>query len=96
MKSNSARAPGSHRSSESRNAISGARDRATPRFRLTPRHFAYLKIAEGCNHPCSFCIIPRIRGTHRSRPLDDLVHEARQLLAEVRTRLGQEPPGQKE
>ena len=40
-------------------------DFATPRFRLTPRHFAYVKIAEGCNHPCSFCIIPRMRGTHR-------------------------------
>ena len=39
----------------------------TPRFRLTPRHFAYVKIAEGCNHPCSFCIIPRMRGSHRSR-----------------------------
>jgi ribosomal protein S12 methylthiotransferase len=37
----------------------------TPRFRLTPKHFAYLKIAEGCNHPCSFCIIPRMRGSHR-------------------------------
>jgi len=37
-------------------------DFATPRFRLTPRHFAYVKIAEGCNHPCSFCIIPRMRG----------------------------------
>ena len=42
-------------------------DFATPRFRLTPKHFAYLKIAEGCNHPCSFCIIPRMRGSHRSR-----------------------------
>ena len=42
-------------------------DYATPRFRLTPRHFAYVKIAEGCNHPCSFCIIPRMRGSHRSR-----------------------------
>jgi ribosomal protein S12 methylthiotransferase len=57
-------------------------DYATPRFRLTPRHFAYLKIAEGCNHPCSFCIIPRIRGTHRSRPVPDLIAEARQMLAE--------------
>lgn len=57
-------------------------DYATPRFRLTPRHFAYLKIAEGCNHPCSFCTIPRMRGAHRSRPLDDVVAEARQLLAE--------------
>ena len=42
-------------------------DFATPRFRLTPKHFAYVKIAEGCNHPCSFCIIPRMRGSHRSR-----------------------------
>jgi ribosomal protein S12 methylthiotransferase len=57
-------------------------DYATPRFRLTPRHFAYLKIAEGCNHPCSFCIIPRIRGSHRSRPLADLVAEAKALIAD--------------
>ena len=56
-------------------------DFATPRFRLTPRHFAYVKIAEGCNHPCSFCIIPRMRGAHRSRPQTDVVREARQLLA---------------
>jgi ribosomal protein S12 methylthiotransferase len=39
----------------------------TPRFRLTPPHSAYLKIAEGCNHPCSFCVIPQMRGKHRSR-----------------------------
>lgn len=57
-------------------------DYETPRFRLTPRHFAYLKIAEGCNHPCSFCIIPRMRGLHRSRPQSDIVAEARRLLAE--------------
>jgi ribosomal protein S12 methylthiotransferase len=57
-------------------------DYATPRFRLTPRHFAYLKIAEGCNHPCSFCIIPRMRGTHRSRPQTDLVAEAKALIAD--------------
>ena len=57
-------------------------DYATPRFRLTPRHFAYLKIAEGCNHPCSFCIIPRMRGSHRSRPQSDVVREAKQLLSE--------------
>jgi len=56
-------------------------DFATPRFRLTPRHFAYVKIAEGCNHPCSFCIIPRMRGAHRSRPQADVVREAGQLLA---------------
>src|ERR1051325_6124572 len=52
-------------------------DYATPRFRLTPKHFAYVKIAEGCNHPCSFCIIPRMRGSHRSRPPGDIVAEAR-------------------
>jgi ribosomal protein S12 methylthiotransferase len=57
-------------------------DYATPRFRLTPRHFAYVKIAEGCNHPCSFCIIPRMRGTHRSRRQSDVVAEAKALLAD--------------
>lgn len=57
-------------------------DYGTPRFRLTPRHFAYVKIAEGCNHPCSFCIIPRMRGSHRSRRQADVVAEARQLLAD--------------
>ena len=57
-------------------------DYATPRFRLTPRHFAYVKIAEGCNHPCSFCIIPRMRGSHRSRTQSDIVAEARALLAD--------------
>jgi ribosomal protein S12 methylthiotransferase len=55
---------------------------ATPRFRLTPKHFAYLKIAEGCNHPCSFCIIPRMRGAHRSRLQGDIVREARALIAD--------------
>ncbi len=57
-------------------------DYSTPRFRLTPRHFAYVKIAEGCNHPCSFCIIPRMRGSHRSRTQADIVAEARALLAD--------------
>ncbi|HSY75072.1 MAG TPA: 30S ribosomal protein S12 methylthiotransferase RimO [Dongiaceae bacterium] len=57
-------------------------DFETPRFRLTPKHFAYLKIAEGCNHPCSFCIIPRMRGSHRSRTQKDIVAEARALIAD--------------
>ncbi len=57
-------------------------DYATPRFRLTPRHFAYIKIAEGCNHPCSFCIIPSMRGSHRSRTQADIVEEATLLLAD--------------
>ncbi len=57
-------------------------DYDTPRFRLTPRHFAYIKIAEGCNHPCTFCIIPQIRGRHRSRTVESVVAEARQLVKE--------------
>jgi ribosomal protein S12 methylthiotransferase len=57
-------------------------DFETPRFRLTPKHFAYLKIAEGCNHPCSFCIIPRMRGSHRSRTQEDIVAEAKALIAD--------------
>jgi ribosomal protein S12 methylthiotransferase len=57
-------------------------DYDTPRFRLTPRHFAYIKIAEGCNHPCTFCIIPQIRGRHRSRTVESVVAEARQLVRE--------------
>jgi len=57
-------------------------DYETPRFRLTPQHFAYVKIAEGCNHPCSFCIIPRMRGSHRSRALEDIVNEAKRLVAD--------------
>ncbi|MDZ4743306.1 MAG: 30S ribosomal protein S12 methylthiotransferase RimO [Verrucomicrobiota bacterium] len=55
-------------------------DYSTPRVRLTPDHFAYVKIGEGCNHPCSFCIIPQMRGKHRSRTLDSIVQEARQLV----------------
>jgi ribosomal protein S12 methylthiotransferase len=57
-------------------------DYDTPRFRLTPKHFAYIKIAEGCNHPCTFCIIPQIRGRHRSRTVGSVVAEARQLVKE--------------
>jgi ribosomal protein S12 methylthiotransferase len=54
----------------------------TPRFRLTPSHTAYVKIAEGCNHPCSFCIIPQMRGRHRSRTVASIVAETRGLVAE--------------
>ncbi len=52
----------------------------TPRFRLTPAHSAYTKIAEGCNHPCSFCVIPQMRGRHRSRSLESVVREVRGLV----------------
>ena len=55
-------------------------DYDTPRFRLTPAHTAYVKIAEGCNHPCSFCIIPAMRGKHRSRTIESVVAEVRGLV----------------
>ena len=54
----------------------------TARFRLTPSHLAYVKIAEGCNHPCSFCVIPQMRGRHRSRMVDSVVAEVRNLVTE--------------
>jgi ribosomal protein S12 methylthiotransferase len=57
-------------------------DYDTPRFRLTPAHSAYVKIAEGCNHPCSFCVIPQMRGKHRSRSLRSVLAEIRGLVAE--------------
>ncbi len=52
----------------------------TPRLRATPPHLAYIKIAEGCDHPCSFCVIPQYRGRFRSRRLESVVVEARQLF----------------
>jgi ribosomal protein S12 methylthiotransferase len=57
-------------------------DYDTPRFRLTPAHSAYLKIAEGCNHPCTFCVIPQMRGKHRSRSPGSILSEIRALVAE--------------
>jgi ribosomal protein S12 methylthiotransferase len=57
-------------------------DYDTPRFRLTPPHSAYLKIAEGCNHPCSFCVIPQMRGRHRSRTPESVLTEIRALVVE--------------
>jgi ribosomal protein S12 methylthiotransferase len=56
-------------------------DHVTPRVRATPPWTAYLKIAEGCDHSCSFCIIPSLRGPFRSRPIESIVTEARQLSA---------------
>jgi len=57
-------------------------DYDTPRFRLTPAHSVYLKIAEGCNHPCSFCVIPQMRGKHRSRTPASVLSEIRALVQE--------------
>jgi ribosomal protein S12 methylthiotransferase len=57
-------------------------DAGTPRRRATPAHYAYVKIAEGCDYKCAFCIIPKMRGHYRSRPIDSVVEEARRLAAE--------------
>ena len=54
-------------------------DDSTPRVLATPRHMAYIKIAEGCDHPCSFCIIPQLRGQFRSRRFESVVAEAERL-----------------
>ena len=57
------------------------RDLVPPQgLRLTPRHYAYLKVSEGCNHRCSFCIIPSMRGDLKSRPVDDVLREAESLV----------------
>jgi ribosomal protein S12 methylthiotransferase len=53
----------------------------TPRVITTPRHAAYIKIAEGCDHPCTFCIIPQLRGAFRSRRFESVVREAENLTA---------------
>jgi ribosomal protein S12 methylthiotransferase len=69
-----------------RTAVSGERtlptylyDADTPRLLTTPKHFAYVKIAEGCDYTCAFCIIPTLRGQYRSRTSDSIVREARAL-----------------
>jgi ribosomal protein S12 methylthiotransferase len=56
-------------------------DADTPRLLTTPRHFAYVKVAEGCDYTCAFCIIPTLRGKYRSRTADSIVREARRLAA---------------
>jgi ribosomal protein S12 methylthiotransferase len=67
----------------------------TPRVITTPRHAAYIKIAEGCDHPCTFCIIPQLRGKFRSRRFESVVREAENLAAsgarEI-TLIGQDMP----
>lgn len=54
-------------------------DHATPRLRTTPSYTAFLKVSEGCDHKCAFCIIPQLRGPHRSRPIDSIAKEAAAL-----------------
>lgn len=54
-------------------------DESSPRSSLTPRHYAYVKVSEGCSNLCSYCIIPRLRGSFRSRPIDSVVREVRGL-----------------
>ncbi|HEX2445946.1 MAG TPA: 30S ribosomal protein S12 methylthiotransferase RimO [Vicinamibacterales bacterium] len=61
-------------------ALSYIYDAETPRRLTTPRHFAYVKVAEGCDYTCSFCIIPTLRGSYRSRPAESIVREARALV----------------
>jgi len=54
----------------------------TARLRITPRHFAYLKISEGCDRLCTYCIIPKMRGKHATKPIEEVVREARELAAD--------------
>ena len=54
---------------------------STPRTILTPKHYAYIKISEGCQNNCSYCLIPQIRGNHRSRKMEDIIEEVK-LLSE--------------
>ena len=54
----------------------------TARLRITPRHFAYLKISEGCDRLCTYCAIPKMRGKHVTKPIEEVVREARELAAD--------------
>ena len=54
----------------------------TPRVLSTPKHFAYIKISEGCDHPCTFCVIPQYRGANRSRRFESVIAEATRLFAQ--------------
>src|SRR5215467_3816960 len=54
----------------------------TARLRITPRHFAYLKISEGCDRLCTFCAIPGMRGKHVTKPIEEVLREARELAAD--------------
>ena len=54
----------------------------TPRVLATPKHYAYIKIAEGCDHPCTFCVIPQYRGAFRSRRFESVISEATRLFSQ--------------
>lgn len=54
----------------------------TNRLRITPRHFAYLKISEGCDRLCTFCAIPKMRGKHATKPMEEVIREAHELVAD--------------
>src|SRR5437667_1459090 len=54
----------------------------TARLRVTPRHYAYLKISEGCDRLCTFCAIPQMRGKHVTKPIEEVLHEARELVSD--------------
>jgi ribosomal protein S12 methylthiotransferase len=71
-----------HREPRTANLPTYLYDASTPRLRATPRHFAYQKIAEGCDYTCAFCIIPTLRGRYRSRSEGSIVAEAEQLAAQ--------------
>ena len=82
-----------------------APEEETGRMLTTPEHYAYIKIAEGCDNRCSYCIIPYLRGKYRSRPMDDVLYEARMLVdsgvkellvvAQDTSRYGTDLPGHK-
>jgi ribosomal protein S12 methylthiotransferase len=71
---------GEHNSSRALSRRSFLEDGEVPRFVATPKHYAYLKIAEGCRKRCSFCIIPKIKGPLRSKPSEQIINECSALL----------------
>ena len=74
-----------HRQEEQRSLFRPAPVRAledTARLRITPRHYAYLKISEGCDRLCTFCAIPSMRGKHVTKPIEEVLREARELAAD--------------
>ena len=73
------REPATREPATARSAPDYIYDAETPRVLTTPTHFAYVKIAEGCDYTCAFCIIPTLRGSYRSRTIDSIVREARAM-----------------